>query len=175
MHEKGLFIIYTGDGKGKTTAALGCAVRAMGHGFRVCMIQFIKQCTKSGEIHLAEHFPGLFDLYVTGKGFIKEKTKGMTNHERAAKKAWRFTKETIRSSSYDLIILDELTYLIDLSFIGESEIVGELSARPEHLHIIVTGRRASPLLIETADLVTDMKEIKHPFHNGRRAQKGIEW
>jgi cob(I)alamin adenosyltransferase len=175
MNKKGLLIIYTGNGKGKTTAALGLAVRALGHGLRVCIVQFIKKQRNCGELKLKDLYPQLLHYHVMGKGFIKDTDTIKAGHRKAAKKAWSFAEKIIRSRTYQLIILDELTYLISLSFLKEYEIVDVLMKRPERLHIVVTGRNASPLLIKAADLVTEMREIKHPFHKGVKAQKGIEW
>jgi cob(I)alamin adenosyltransferase len=175
MNKRGLLILYTGNGKGKTTASLGLAVRALGHGLRVCIIQFIKQQRNCGELKLKNRYPELLDYHVMGKGFITDNDNINADHIQAAEKAWLFTKEIIQSHTYQLIILDELTYLISLSLLKEKEIVDVLLKRPRGLHIVVTGRDASPLIIKAADLVTEMKEIKHPFHKGLRAQKGIEW
>ncbi|MFQ6040457.1 MAG: cob(I)yrinic acid a,c-diamide adenosyltransferase [Candidatus Poribacteria bacterium] len=172
--KKGLLRVYTGKGKGKTTAALGMIFRALGHGFKVCMIQFIKGTWGYGELISAKRFEELLDFHVLGKGFTW-KSKYIENDIQAAKEAWRFAKETINSGKYRLVVLDELTYLMKYKMVDEVEIVAFLKNRPKDLHIVVTGRDAPESLVEIADLVTEMKEIKHHYHAGIKAQKGIEY
>jgi cob(I)alamin adenosyltransferase len=174
---KGLLIVYTGNGKGKTTAALGLALRAMGHDLRVCVIQFIKSNNDTGESLFSEEIKRLnklFDFYVLGAGFTWSSAK-LKNHVQAARDAWEISKELILSEKYDLIILDELTYIIRYKMVNEDEVINFLSKKPENLHLVITGRYASELLINAADLVTEMTEIKHPFKNGIRAQQGIDF
>lgn len=171
---RGLLIVYTGKGKGKTTAALGSIFRAMGHGFRVCVIQFIKGSWKYGELKSAERFSDLLDFHVMGKGFTWESDK-IEEDIKLAQDAWNFAKSVILSTKYQMVVLDELTYLIKYKMVSEEEIVNFLSNRPKDLHIIVTGRDASELLIRSADLVTEMVSIKHPYDDGVKAQKGIEY
>ena len=172
--KKGFIIIFTGDGKGKTTAALGQVFRALGHGMRICVIQFIKGKWKSGEMIFAEKFSDLLEFYIKGKGFIYN-SKNLEEHKKAGKDAWEFAKKKIFSEKYDMIVLDELTYLIKYNIINESEILSVLEEKPEGLHILVTGSDASKSLIELADLVSEVKNIKHPFQKGIKAQKGIEF
>ena len=172
--KKGLLMVYTGNGKGKTTAAFGTAFRAMGYGFKVCVIQFIKGSRKTGELEAAKRFSDLLDIHVTGKGFTW-KSDDFEKDKRAARKGWRLAKETIGSDQYRLLILDELTYLIDLDMIDEKEVVDTLANRPNGLHIIVTGRNASVSICSAADLVTEMHAVKHPFQHGVKGQKGIEF
>ncbi|CAN2046616.1 Corrinoid adenosyltransferase [Candidatus Magnetomoraceae bacterium gMMP-13] len=172
--KKGLLMVNTGNGKGKTTASLGLAVRALGHGFKVCIIQFIKGNWKYGELKLAEHFDDLLEFHVMGKGFTW-KSDNIEEDIEIAKKAWEFAKEKIFSNKYKLIILDELTYLISYEMVNENEVIEKLSNRPEGLNIVVTGRDACPALIDIADMVTEMKNIKHHYKEGIRAQKGIEF
>lgn len=172
--KKGLLIVLTGKGKGKTTSALGMAFRAMGHGFKVCVIQFIKGNWKYGELESAERFNDLLDFYVMGKGFTWE-SENLEEDIKIAREAWNFAKEIINSGKYKMIILDELTYLIKYKMVNEDEIVNFLLNRPDDLNVIVTGRDASRSLIESADLVTEMVSIKHPYDSGVKAQKGIEY
>ncbi len=172
--EKGLIIIYTGDGKGKTTAALGQAFRAIGHGMKICIIQFVKGKRQTGEIITAEKFKKLLEFHIKGRGFIYN-TENMEKHLKAGKEAWEFAKKKISSDKYDIIILDELTYLIKYDIVKESEILSAIKDKPEKLHIIITGRDASEGLIKSADLVSEIKNIKHPIQKGIKAQKGIEF
>jgi cob(I)alamin adenosyltransferase len=172
--KKGLLVVFTGHGKGKTTAALGCAVRALGHNCRVGMVQFVKGSWKSGELESMKRFKDLMDIHTLGKGFMKSETD-IRKNRRASLKAWQFTKKLIESTSYQILILDELTYLINYKIIKESEVLDVLVNRPLGLHLIVTGRNAPQSLIEAADLVTEMKEIKHPLDGGITSQKGIEF
>ncbi len=172
--KKGLLIVYTGKGKGKTTAALGSIFRAMGHGFKVCVIQFIKGSWKYGELKSAERFSDLLDFHVMGKGFTWESAK-IEEDIKLAQSAWNFAKEVILSAKYQMVVLDELTYLIKYKMVSEEEIVNFLANRPEGLHIIVTGRDAPESLMSSADMVTEMLSIKHPYDEGVKAQKGIEY
>jgi cob(I)alamin adenosyltransferase len=167
-------MVFTGKGKGKTTSALGLAFRAMGHNQKVCVIQFIKGNWKYGELESAKRFEGLMDFYVMGKGFTWQ-SENLEEDIKIAQEAWNFAKEKIGSGKYQMVILDELTYLIKYNMVSEDEIISFLSNRPENLHIVVTGRDASARLIEIADLVTDMVSIKHPYDNGVKAQKGVEF
>lgn len=172
--KKGLLMVLTGNGKGKTTSALGMAFRAIGHGFRICVIQFIKGSWKYGELESAKRFDDLLDFHVMGKGFTWE-SENLEEDTKIAQEAWNFAKDAINSGKYQMVILDELTYLIKYKMISEDEIVSFLSNHPDGLHIVVTGRDASDSLIEAADLVTDMVSIKHPYDSGIKAQKGIEY
>lgn len=174
MTAQGLVIINTGHGKGKTTAALGQAVRAAGQGLKVCIIQFIKGQGKTGEaLAFASAFPGQVELHLTGTGFTWQQE--MEAVKAAALAGWQLAGEKIVSDAYDLIVLDELTYLIGLGIVSEEEVLGLFRKRPKRLHLVITGRDASPGLIEYADLVTEMRAIKHPFQAGIKAQKGIEF
>lgn len=172
--KKGLLIINTGDGKGKTTAALGTAFRALGHGLRVCVIQFIKGSWKYGELEAAKRFSDLMEFHVMGKGFTW-KSKDLEEDKKVAGQAWIKAKDAILSGAFDLIILDELTYLMIYKMVPEEEIIETLLYKPENLHIVVTGRDAPKALIDAADMVNEMGEIKHPFREGIRAQRGIEF
>jgi len=172
--KRGLLIVHTGNGKGKTTAALGLAFRALGHGFKVCIIQFIKGTWKYGELDAAARFQDLLEVHVKGRGFTW-KSEDIQKDVKVAQEAWSFAKDKISSGEYRVVVLDELTYLMKYEMVSEEEIVDFLSERPPDLHVVVTGRDAPPSLIEAADLVTEMREIKHPFTDGIKAQKGIEF
>jgi cob(I)alamin adenosyltransferase len=167
-------MVNTGNGKGKTTAALGLVFRALGHGLKVCVIQFIKGSWNYGELESAKRFSDLLEFHVMGKGFTW-KSKDLEKDKRAAIEAWDKAKTAIWSGDFDLIVLDELTYLMSYNMVPEKEIMGDLMNRPEKLHIVVTGRGAPRGLIEAADMVTEMSEVKHPFQTGVKAQKGVEF
>ena len=171
---RGLLAVFTGDGKGKTTAALGLTFRALGHGQKVCFIQFIKGRWRSGEAICSEKFIGLLDFYVTGRGFTW-KSEDLEKDREAARQAWDFAVRMINGNTYDVIVLDELTYLIRYAMIPEMEIIEVLSGRPESLHLVITGRYASEGLLQAADLVTEMRVVKHPFTSGVKAQRGFDY
>jgi len=171
---KGLLMVFTGNGKGKTTAALGLAFRALGHGQKVAIIQFIKGSWKYGEMESARVFSGSLDFHVMGRGFTW-KSDDLDKDIALARKAWKFACTTMAENRHQLVILDELTYLITYNMIKEEEILKGLAARPDGMHVVVTGRGASKGLIAAADLVTEMKEIKHPYVSGIKAQKGVEF
>ena len=171
---KGLVAVFTGNGKGKTTASLGLAFRALGHGHKVCIIQFIKGSWKYGEMETAKQFSPLLDFHVMGRGFTW-KSDDLEKDKQVALEAWEFAKEIIKKNEYDLVILDELTYLPHYKILEEDEILSVLKDKPEQQHVVITGRYATDALIELADLVTEMKEIKHPYQSGIKAQKGFEF
>ncbi len=171
---KGLIAVFTGNGKGKTTAALGLAFRALGHEHRVCIIQFIKGSWKYGELVAATRFKPLLDFHVMGRGFTW-KSDDLEKDKAAAREAWEFAAQAIRENRHELVILDELTYLSHYQIIEEEAILAVLRDKPAAMHIAITGRYASEALIKLADLVTEMREIKHPFQNGVKAQKGVEF
>ena len=174
MATQGLVIINTGHGKGKSTAAFGQALRAAGQGLKVCIIQFIKGQAKTGEaLAFTTAFPGQVELHLAGTGFTWQ--QDMETVKEAALSGWQLAREKIASDAYDLMVLDELTYLIGLGLIPENEVIALFRARPKRLHLVITGRDASQGLIEYADLVTEMRAIKHPFQKGIKAQKGIEF
>ncbi len=171
---KGLVAVFTGNGKGKTTASLGLAFRALGHNQPVCIIQFIKGSWKYGEMESAKKFAPLLDFHVMGRGFTW-KSDDLEKDKAVALEAWEFAKRVIEENHYSMVILDELTYLPHYGMLAEEEILTVLKNKPEHLHVVITGRHASQELIDAADLVTEMTEIKHPYHSGVKAQKGFEF
>ncbi len=171
--EKGLVIINTGDGKGKSTAAFGTAFRALGHGYKVCVIQFIKSPSDYGEILSAKKFEDL-EWHTEGRGFTWN-SDDLEKDKAVARKGFELAKEKINSDKYDLIILDEITYLTNYKFIDIEELLTILNNKPDRLNIILTGRDADSKLIEIADTVTEMKKIKHCFDDGIKAKKGIEF
>ena len=174
MTNHGLVILFTGDGKGKTTAALGQAVRAAGHGLKICIIQFIKGKWETGEARaMGDHLAELVEFHTLGTGFTwKEEKESVVD---AGRKAWEFAKEAVRGGHYGLVVLDELTYLVNYGIVAELEVLELLNNRPAGLHVVITGRGASPALIGASDLATEMRAIKHPYENGIKAQKGVEF
>ena len=177
--EKGLLIVHTGKGKGKSTAAFGLVMRALGHGMRIGIIQFVKGKWETGERDVLDKFPNLVTIRTMGEGFTWE-TQDRARDIAAADAAWAAAKEMIDACrddnpKYDVILLDELNIVLRYNYIPLDEVVEFLSEKPEDLHVIVTGRNAKEPLIEAADLVTEMTMIKHPFRSGVKAQKGIEF
>jgi len=172
-----MLIVYTGNGKGKTTAALGMCLRAAGHDWQVCVIQFVKGTWKYGEIKGLKRLAPLVELHIVGEGCvgILNDRKDFEEHRQAAREGVTLTLEKIRSNNYQLVILDELNVAVDLGLVTDEEVEEILEARDSKLHLVITGRNARDWLIERADLVTEMKEIKHPFQKGVLAQKGIDW
>jgi len=179
---RGLLIVHTGDGKGKTTAALGVALRALGHGWRVCVIQFFKGDwpVVYGEVQMGQRLAPQFEILQLGRGFVKHMgdKKPFEEHRQAAQEALRVARERMVSGAYDLVILDELVYAIDyagVSLVTLQEVLDLVDAKPPSLHLILTGRNAPQALIDRADLVTEMREIKHPWQQKVPAQQGIDY
>ena len=178
--EKGLLIVHTGKGKGKSTAAFGLVLRALGNGMRVGIVQFVKGKWQTGERPVLERFADQVDLRVSGEGFTWE-TQDRARDIAAAEAGWVAAKEMIEACrgeapKYDMIVLDELNIVLRYGYLPIAEVVEALSHRPPDLHVVVTGRNAKPELIEAADLVTEMTMVKHPFREqGVKAQKGIEF
>jgi cob(I)alamin adenosyltransferase len=170
----GLVIVNTGNGKGKTTAALGTAMRAVGSGFNVFMVQFIKGSWDYGELHVVDKLKPNFEIKPMGEGFTWE-TKDKERDTKVAGEAWRFCKELIKKNEHDLLIFDEINNALDYGYLDVDDVVAALKNKPESMHIILTGRGAPQEIIDVADLVTEMREIKHPFHEGIYAQRGIEF
>ena len=177
MSEKGLVIVYTGNGKGKTTAALGLAIRAVGYEHKVCMLQFIKGSWHYGEMDSSKKLEPNFELIAVGKGFvgILDDNSPREEHEKYAAEAVRICREKIFSEKYDVIILDEVNYAITLGLIDVQEIIKIIKEKPSDLDLVLTGRDVKEEIVELADLVTEMKEIKHPFKSGIKAKKGIDF
>lgn len=177
--EKGLLIVHTGKGKGKSTAAFGLVVRAVGNGMKVGVVQYVKGKWQTGERGVLEKFPDQVEIRTMGEGFTWE-TQDRARDIRAAKNAWEVSRQMIEGSrgddpKYDMVLLDELNIVLRYGYLDLAEVVEFLSNKPEKLHVIVTGRNAKPELVEAADLVTEMTMVKHPFRAGVRAQKGIEF
>ena len=172
---KNLVILNTGNGKGKTTAALGTAFRAMGHGWRVCMVQFIKGKWKPGEVRMASKLaPEQFEVIPMGEGFTWE-SENLEKDKATAQRAWEIAKEKLLSGEFQLVILDEITYTITYKFLDLDDILDAIRQRPSHVNVILTGRGAHPALVELADLVSEIHEVKHPYRQGILAQVGIEY
>ena len=174
QREKGLLIVHTGAGKGKTTAALGLAFRALGQGMKVGIVQFIKGAIATGEAALVETLRLPIEMHTLGEGFTW-KTQDRERDIAAARRGWQKAVELLRDPSFDMVILDELNVVLRYDYLQLDEVLAELDARREMLHVVVTGRNAKPELIERADLVTEMTMIKHPFRDGVKAQKGVEF
>jgi cob(I)alamin adenosyltransferase len=172
--ENGLIQVYTGNGKGKTTAAFGLALRAIGRGFKVCIIQFIKGGFDYGELYVVDKLPNL-TLKAFGRGkFITEKPASKED-VRLAEEALALTEEVVKSGEYDLVVLDEICVALNLKLISMEKVLELLKSKPEHVELVLTGRYAPKEILEVADLVTEMKEVKHPFNKGYPARMGIEY
>src|SRR5688500_5433068 len=169
--EKGLLIVHTGKGKGKSTAAFGMVFRAMGHGFRVGVVQFVKGVWQTGERVILDKFPDLVTVKAMGEGFTWE-TQDRTRDIAAARQAWEQGKAMIADPSYRMVLLDELNIVLRYDYLPLDEVVQVLASRPPEKHVIVTGRNAKDEIIEIADLVTEMEFVKHPFRSGVKAQAG---
>lgn len=172
--EKGLLIVNTGPGKGKSTAAFGLALRMLGHGRRVGVVQFVKGAWHTGEKDALEKFGDLMTWYTMGEGFTWE-TQDLARDIAAAEAAWEKVRELMADGTIALLILDELNIALRYDYLPLAKVVAELQARRPDLHIVVTGRNAKPELVEAADLVTEMGAVKHHFKAGVKAQQGIEF
>jgi cob(I)alamin adenosyltransferase len=174
---KGLLIVYTGAGKGKTTCALGTAFRAIGQGLRVLMVQFIKGSWHYGELDTAKMLgDDKIEIRPMGRGFVKVGGAETDPEDlRLAEECWEQGRAAIYSGTYDLVILDEINYTISYKMLDPEKVAVALKGRPEQVHVICTGRNAHPLIVEAADLVTEMKELKHPYTKGILAQRGIDY
>jgi cob(I)alamin adenosyltransferase len=172
--ERGLLIVHTGKGKGKSTAAFGMVFRALGHGFKVGVVQFVKGAWATGERDILLKFPELVTIKAMGEGF----TWDVADRQRdiaAARAAWEEAKAMIADPDYKMVLLDELNIVLRYDYLPLDEVLATLRAKPADTHVIVTGRNAKDELIEIADLVTEMTEIKHPFRAGVKAQAGVEF
>lgn len=172
--EKGLIIVHTGPGKGKTTAALGLVFRALGHGLCVGVVQFTKGARTSGEALFARELTGRMDFFALGEGFTWE-TQDRQRDRAAAERAWAKACALMEDPGYDLIVLDELNIVLRDDTLPLAPVLEALRQKRPQLHVVITGRSARPELVELADLVTEMKLIKHPFRSGIKAQRGIEF
>ncbi len=173
---RGLLLINTGPGKGKTTAALGTALRAVGNGMRVLVLQFLKGSWHYGELDAAEQFGGRFVMKQMGRGFVKVGGAETDPEDiRLVEAAWEEAREAIYSGEWDMVILDEINYAIGYKMLDPVIVAEALRNRPEMVHVILTGRNAHPLLVELADTVTEMREVKHAYQKGILAQRGIEY
>ena len=172
--EKGLLIVNTGAGKGKTTASLGIVFRALGHGMKVGVVQFTKGAIATGEAAQAKKLAPQLEWHVLGEGFTWD-TQDRERDVAAARQAWATAVRLMRDPSFDLIVMDELNIVLRYDYLAIDEVLTELRAKREMLHVVVTGRNAKPELIDLADLVTDMTMVKHPFRSGIKPQRGVEF
>ena len=182
MSRRGLIIVYTGNGKGKTSAALGAVLRALGHGWKVLVLQFFKGDwpVVFGEVEMGKRLAPQLEVLQLGKGFVKAMgdQKPFEEHLAAAREALATARERITSGRYDLIVLDEIIYAIDyagVQLVSLEDVLGLLDAKPPQVHLILTGRNAPQAIIDRADLVTEMREIKHPWQQKIPAQQGIDY
>ena len=177
MEKDGLVIVYTGKGKGKTTAALGIALRATGYKKKTCMIQFIKGSWHYGEMDSSKRLEPEFEMVAVGKGFvgIMDDKSPKEEHQKIAKEAIKISNEKIQSGKYDIVILDEINYAINLNLISVDDVLDIIKSKPKEIDLILTGNHVKDEIINIADLVTEMKEIKHPFQKGIKAKKGIDF
>ncbi|SFG99023.1 cob(I)yrinic acid a,c-diamide adenosyltransferase [Desulfotomaculum arcticum] len=173
---KGLVLVFTGNGKGKTTAALGMALRAWGQEMKVLVLQFIKGGWKYGELIAAEKLGPNFEMRQMGEGFIKDTGgNGLEAHRAAAQKALVQAAQAVRAGEHDLVILDEINYALSYGLVDLKDVLEIIKSKPPEMHLVLTGRNVADEVVELADLVTEMREIKHPFAAGIPAQKGIEF
>jgi len=177
MNKNGLTIVYTGKGKGKTTAALGIALRATGYKKKICMIQFIKGSWHYGEMESSKRLEPEFEMVAIGKGFVGiiDDKSPKEDHQKVAKEAIKISNEKIQSGKYDIIILDEINYAVNLNLISLEDVLELIKSKPENVDLVLTGNYAKEEVIEAADLVTEMREIKHPFQKGIKAKEGIDF
>jgi len=173
---KGLIIVHTGPGKGKTTSAMGTALRAVGNGMKVLMLQFLKGSWHYGELDAAKSFGGNWVMKQMGRGFVKVGGAETDPEDvRMVEEAWSEAEKAIQSGEWDLIILDEINYAIGYNMLDPAKVVATLKAKPEQVHVILTGRNAHTSIVEIADTVTEMKQVKHAYEKGVLAQRGIEY
>ncbi|WP_096892713.1 cob(I)yrinic acid a,c-diamide adenosyltransferase [Candidatus Scalindua japonica] len=174
--KNGLIMVYTGNGKGKTTASMGQALRAVGQGLKVLMIQFIKGTWDYGELESIKRLGPDFQIKPLGKGFVCSNSKLSDNEAlENINKSWEEAEIEVYSDKYDMVILDEINYVIDYGLLSVDNVLSLLEKKPKRLHIILTGRNAHKEVVDKADLVTEMLEIKHQYSRGIKAQKGIEF
>jgi cob(I)alamin adenosyltransferase len=172
----GLIIVNTGPGKGKTTAAMGTALRAVGNGMKVLMLQFLKGSWHYGELDAAKAFDDKFVMKQMGRGFVKVGGAETDPEDiRLVEEAWEEARQSINSGQWDLVILDEINYAISYGMLDPAKVAEALKHKPEQVHVILTGRNAHPTIVELADTVTEMKQVKHAYEKGVMAQRGIEY
>ena len=174
QEEKGLLIVYTGAGKGKTTAALGMVFRCLGHGMKVGVVQFIKSAIDTAEERVLKSFGDRVTFLRMGEGYTWE-TQDRARDTRFAQEAWGTVCEVLGDASYAMLILDEFNIALNQGYLDVNDVLPRLQARPPMQHVVITGRGAPAELLEAADLVTEMKQIKHPFRKGVKAQPGVEF
>jgi len=173
---RGLIIVNTGPGKGKTTAAMGTALRAVGQGLRVLMLQFLKGSWHYGELDAVKAFGDKFVMKQMGRGFVKVGAEKPDSEDvRMVEEAWAEGEKAIQSGDWDLVILDEINYAISYGMLDPAKVVESLKRKPEMVHVILTGRNAHPTIVEIADTVTEMRQVKHAYEKGVMAQRGIEY
>jgi cob(I)alamin adenosyltransferase len=174
MKELGLVHIYTGNGKGKTTAAFGLALRAWGRGKRVCIVQFMKRGESYGEVQAIDRLDGI-EIRQFGRGRFIVKGKASEEDVLSAKEGFEFARAVLSSGEYDVVVMDEICITIDFDILSSGEVIDALNGRREGVEVVMTGRNAPQELIEMADYVTEMVPIKHPFEKGINARKGVEY
>jgi cob(I)alamin adenosyltransferase len=173
---RGLIIVNTGPGKGKTTAAMGTALRAVGNGMKVLMLQFLKGSWHYGELDAVKAFGENFIMKQLGRGFVKVGGAETDPEDiRLVEEAWQESREAIMSGKWDVVILDEINYAISYGMLDPEKVVETLKQKPEMVHVILTGRNAHPKIAEAADTVTEMRQVKHAYEAGILAQRGIEY
>lgn len=172
--ERGVFLVNTGNGKGKSSAAFGLVARALGHGQRAAVVQFVKGRTDTGEEGFFRRFPDLVDWHVMGEGFTWE-TQNKLRDTQTAGAAWQVAKKYLADPAFDLVVLDELTYAFKYGWLALDEVLAVVKARPQHQHVVITGRAAPDALIAAADTVTDVGMVKHAFAAGIKAMPGMEF
>src|ERR1700693_2114876 len=173
---RGLIIVNTGPGKGKTTAAMGTALRAVGQGMRVLMLQFLKGSWHYGELDAVQAFGDRFVMKQMGRGFVKVGGAETDPEDiRMVEQAWAEAEQAILSGEWDLVVLDEINYAISYGMLDPNKVAAALKKRPEMVHVILTGRNAHPTIVDLADTVTEMRQVKHAYEKGIQAQRGIEY
>jgi cob(I)alamin adenosyltransferase len=174
QEEKGLLIVYTGPGKGKTTAALGMVFRCLGHGMKVAVVQFIKGAIETAEERVLKSFGDRVTFLRMGEGYTWE-TQDRARDTQFVRQAWEKVGEFLDDASYGMLILDEFNIALTQGYLDVNDVLPRLQGRPPMQHVVITGRGAPPELLEAADLVTEMKQVKHPFRKGIKAQPGVEF
>ncbi len=173
---RGLIIVNTGPGKGKTTAAMGTALRAVGQGMRVLMLQFLKGSWHYGELDAVQAFGNKFVIKQMGRGFVKVGTEKPDPEDvRMVEEAWAEGEKEIQSGAWDMVILDEINYAISYGMLDAAKVAESLKKKPDAVHVILTGRNAHPTIVELADTVTEMRQVKHAYEKGVMAQRGVEY